>query len=99
MTAMAVSRQLDGKTLNFETRAQPDGKSAIFDKETGTRWNIEGKGEEGPLKGKTLARLDCHLSQWYGWAAYFPETSIYGRTDPPQTVDLTTSDSGKSDKP
>ncbi len=87
-TAAAVSRILDGKTLTFEVRKQADGKPAFYDKETGTRWNIEGKGEEGPLAGKSLERLDSHMSEWYGWVAYFPTTTIYGRTDPPQTLDL-----------
>lgn len=82
-TACAVSRLLDGKTLTFEVR-RIDGKSAFHDKETGSRWSIEGKAEEGPLAGKSLARLDNHLSQWYGWSAFFPDTTIYGRTDAPQ---------------
>lgn len=86
-SASAFSRILDGKTLTFEARKLDGDKYGIFDKETGTRWNIEGKGEEGTLAGKTLTRLENHLSQWYGWVAYFPDTSIYGRTDPPQPVD------------
>lgn len=84
-TAVAVSRILDGKTLTFEARKQADGKIGYFDQETGSRWNIEGLAEEGPMKGKNLPVLRNHLSQWYGWVAYYPETSIYGRTDPPQT--------------
>ena len=82
-TACAVSRVLDGKTLTFEAR-RVDGRLAFFDKETGTRWSIEGKAEEGALAGKSLERLENHLSQWYGWSAYFPDTTIYGRTDAPQ---------------
>jgi len=85
-TAVAVSRALDGKTLTFETRPGTDGKTGFYDKETGTRWSLEGVGEDGPQKGKTLERLDSHLSQWYGWVAYFPDTSIYGRDDPQQPV-------------
>ncbi len=83
-TAGAFLRKLDGKTLTFEARKQNDGKVAFFDKETGSRWNIEGKAEEGTLAGKSLQRIDNNLSQWYGWAAYFPDTSIFGRADPPQ---------------
>lgn len=82
--AVAVSRRVDGKTLTFEARKQPDSTTAFYDRETGTRWSIEGLGEEGALAGKKLQRLDSHLSRWYGWAASFPDTSIYGRNDPPQ---------------
>ena len=85
ITATAFRRVVDGRTLTLEARKQPDGKIGFTDKETGTRWNIEGKGEEGPLAGKEMPRLDSHLSEWYGWVSYFPQTSIYGRTDPPQT--------------
>lgn len=97
-TANAFSRILDGKTLTFEARKLPDGKTGFYDKETGTRWTIEGKGEEGPMAGKTLTRLDNHLSEWYGWVSYFPQTSIYGRDDPPQTVDLMPAPSKSPDK-
>jgi hypothetical protein len=83
-TAVAVSRFLDGKTLTLEARKQGDGTTAFYDKETGTRWSIEGVAEDGPLKGKRLEPVNNHLSQWYGWVAYYPETTIYGRTDPPQ---------------
>ena len=84
VSACAVSRLLDGKTLTFEARKGQGDALAYFDKETGTRWNIEGKAEEGMLAGKALDRLDAHLSQWYGWFAYFPDTTIYGHTEPPQ---------------
>ncbi len=85
VTANAFSRQVDGKTLTFVVRKDDNGKRAFYDKETETRWSIEGKGEEGKLAGKELDRIENHLSQWYGWVAYFPETTIYGRNDPPQT--------------
>lgn len=87
VTANAFSRMVDGKTLTFTAQKGDDGKVTFTDKETGTRWSIEGKGEEGPLAGKTLEHIENHLSQWYGWVAYFPETTIYGRTDPPQPGD------------
>lgn len=87
VSANAVSRVLDGKTLTFEARKLDGGGTGFFDKETGTRWSLEGKGEEGPLAGKTLTAVENHLSQWYGWAAFFPDTSIYGRTDAPQPGD------------
>ena len=84
-TAAAYSPVVDKRTLTFELRAA-DGKSAFYDRETGTRWNIDGFAEEGKLRGKSLIALPNHLSQWYGWVAYYPQTSIYGKTDAPNTV-------------
>lgn len=87
VTAVAVSRMLEGKTLTFEARSQPEGKVVFYDRETGTRWSVEGVGLEGALAGKSLARIENHLSQWYGWAAYFPETTLFGHSGPPQPGD------------
>ncbi len=86
VSAAAVSRELEGKTYTFETKKGTDGNSGIYDKETGSCWTLEGLAVEGALKGKSLTRLSSHQSQWYGWVATFPDTSIYGKTDPPQTL-------------
>jgi len=77
-TMNAVSPIVAGQKLTLEARKCADGTLAFFDRETGTRWNIEGRAEAGPLKGRELPRIDSHMSQWYGWVAYFPDTSIYG---------------------
>ncbi len=86
-TANAFSRRLDNRWLDFTQRAAPDGKPGFYDRQTGTRWNIEGVAQEGPLVGKSLTHLDNHLSQWYGWAAYFPDTSVYGVRGGPKPGD------------
>lgn len=78
-SAVAVNRLMENRTLTFYARKDRDGSSAIYDRQTQTRWSIEGVGEEGPLAGKSLTRMENHLSQWYGWAATFPSTSIYGQ--------------------
>jgi hypothetical protein len=81
-TLCAVSRVLDGRTLTLEARRGGRGRTVFVDKETGTQWNVEGKGVAGLLAGKQLGRVDSHMSQWYGWVAYFPETSIYKMDSP-----------------
>ncbi len=88
VTAAAYSPVVDNKPLTFELRAA-DGKVGYYDRETGSLWDIDGVAEEGKLKGKTLSAVPNHLSQWYGWVAYFPQTSIYGRNDPPKTEEWT----------
>ena len=95
VTAVSVSRVVEGRTLTFQQQDLAAGKAAIFDKETGTRWSLEGHGEEGPMKGKELTRLDSHLSQWYGWVAYFPETSVYGHSGAPEPTSPAEAEKGK----
>ena len=86
MSAVALDRNLEGKTYEFETKKSADGKTFIVDKQTSSEWTIEGVAVDGPLKGKSLARLNGHQSQWYGWSATFPETSIYGNSAPPMSL-------------
>lgn len=81
-TCTAASRMLDQTVLTFECRKLPDGTPAFYDRETGSRWTIEGEAITGLLAGKKLRRLDATMSQWYGWVAYFPQTSIYGGISP-----------------
>jgi len=76
-TCAAVSRELDGSVLTFEFRSDSREKPGFYDTETGSRWTIEGLAVEGPLKGKHLVRAAGTLSEWYGWAAFYPQTSIY----------------------
>ena len=85
--AVAVNAMLGRKLLTFELHAA-DGKIGIFDTQTGTRWSIEGVALEGKLKGKSLERLDSHLSQWYGWCACFPDTTIFGSDVAPKPGNL-----------
>lgn len=81
-TANLFVRNLPGNNLTFVAMRTDGGKVEFRDKETWSRWNIEGKCDEGPFKGRTLERIENHLSQWYGWSAYFPDTTIVGRNDP-----------------
>ena len=59
--------------LEFERR---DG--ATFDSETGTLWSPDGVGLEGELAGVQLTFVTSFLTEWYGWAAFHPDTGIYG---------------------
>ncbi len=72
-TACAFDARLDGGTRAFERR--PEG---FFDRETGSRFDLEGRCVEGPLLGRTLARATSLLTEWYGWSAHHPKTTIFG---------------------
>jgi hypothetical protein len=69
--ALAFSRMLDGRTLTFA--ADPAG---VRDLETGSTWNLAGAATEGPLAGRKLRYLPSHVSEWFVWAAHYPEIEI-----------------------
>lgn len=76
-TAAAFKRSLDGRTLEFA--AARNGQLVARDTASGSGWRIDGQAVDGPFKGRRLDALKFHTGAWYAWAAYFPDTSIYGR--------------------
>lgn len=71
--ALAYSRMLDGEELQFSMNAE-----RIVDA-GGTQWDLTGKAVVGPLEGSQLDYVTSFVTEWYGWAAYHPQTSIFGR--------------------
>lgn len=74
-TAAAFDRRLDGATLDF-TRV-PDQPGLFQDRGTKSQWTMEGLCVAGALKGKQLTRVFSLQAEWYGWSAYFPQTTVY----------------------
>ena len=64
---------LDGKTLHFAT--DPAG---FRDRETGTTWDVLGRGLAGPLVGRALAPVVHVDTFWFAWAAFRPGSRIVG---------------------
>ncbi len=50
----------------------------IVDDQTGSSWNILGIAESGPLAGSRLTPLVHGDHFWFSWAAFKPETVVYG---------------------
>lgn len=65
--------RMGGRVLTFRTT--DDG---IVDAQTGTRWDIFGRAIAGPFTGKELNRVVSIESFWFNWAAFYPETRIFG---------------------
>lgn len=49
---------------------------AIVD-DLGNTWNLNGQAVSGPNQGAQLPFVTSFVTEWYGWAAYHPETTIY----------------------
>ena len=72
--ALMFDRRLDtGETLTF---CFSDG--GFMDKETGSHWNLFGEAIDGPLTGAKLRQLHAFPHFWFAWAAFYPETILYG---------------------
>lgn len=72
-TVAVYSRRAGEKLLTF--RADGDG---FRDDETGSRWNFFGEAVAGPLAGQTLETVVHYVPFWFAWAAFAPDTPVYG---------------------
>lgn len=64
----------DGTVLSFVING-----TTITDEQTGSTWNIFGQAINGPLAGTTLVQLRSVSHFWFAWAAFYPETTIWGQ--------------------
>jgi hypothetical protein len=64
----------DGRTLTFVA----DGDGVYTDVQTGSEWNILGQAVAGDLAGQRLTQMLAFDHFWFAWAAFHPETELYG---------------------
>ncbi len=65
-------RRVDGRVLSFESR--PDDR--FRDRETGTVWDLSGRGISGRLAGRRLTTIAHGNHFWFAWAAFRPEARL-----------------------
>ena len=65
---------VEGQRLTFSAA----GDVAFTDQETGSTWNLLGQATDGPLAGATLTAVLHANHFWFAWAAFNPDTLIYG---------------------
>jgi hypothetical protein len=70
---LAYSPIVDGEVLKFRVEDESVTDSS------GTTWDLRGRAVAGPLKDSQLVFVTSFVTEWYGWAAYHPETTIFGR--------------------
>ncbi|HVR69402.1 MAG TPA: DUF3179 domain-containing (seleno)protein, partial [Vicinamibacteria bacterium] len=81
LEAVGFERRLGGRRLEFQAAA--GGDALMVDRETRTSWTAEGVAVRGPLRGERLTRLEGYVVEWHVWAAYNPESGIFGGASPP----------------
>ena len=73
-TAGMYRAELEGQLLSFS--ASDDG--SFRDEQTGSTWNAFGEATAGELAGSQLEWVHAFPHFWFAWAAFHPETEIYG---------------------
>lgn len=74
-TVTVFSRNLGTRSLRFDVRAT---SRELVDVETSSRWNTYGECLDGKLRGSRLKALVGVRQFWWAWAAFYPNTDIYG---------------------
>jgi hypothetical protein len=75
--AAAYSRKVRKRVLSFEQR-----EGRIFDRDSGSEWDLFGRATKGPMKGARLIPLDSGVHFAFAWLAFRPASEIY--VAPPQ---------------
>ncbi|HXW01601.1 MAG TPA: DUF3179 domain-containing (seleno)protein [Anaerolineae bacterium] len=65
--------EVDGQALTFIYKA-----GIITDHQTGSEWVVFGRAIKGELAGKQLQPVLSHVHFWFAWAAFRPDTTVYG---------------------
>ena len=78
-TALIFDRNVNGTPLTFSVQGVPNGVQTILvDDQTGSRWSaFSGRALDGELQGATLKRIPSHLSFWFAWSDWHPQTLLY----------------------
>ncbi|MDQ3985169.1 MAG: DUF3179 domain-containing protein [Actinomycetota bacterium] len=73
-SAAAFLATIRGKALDFTVRS-----GRIFDLQTKSRWDMFGRAVAGRLSGRQLRDARAVDSFWFDWAAFHPETKVWGQ--------------------
>ena len=73
----AFRRELDGRKLSMRVAGVYNGTIVLQDRATGSLFSpFGGRGLEGPLDGRKLARLPLVFTHWDEWVARHPDTDV-----------------------
>ena len=78
-TGIVYESRVGDRVLTFEAIGEETGSHKMLrDLETGTIWTaFSGLATDGPLAGTKLKRVPSHLSFWFAWTDWNPETELY----------------------
>lgn len=77
--AVPFSREFGGQSLTFEKATSSDPSTFPFmirDTETGTTWDLLGRGVSGPNAGQQLQQVPAHNAFWFAWTTFWQNTGV-----------------------
>lgn len=75
LVAYEISTQNDVTYSLVQSDLNP---AIIMEDSNGNQWDIMGRAIFGPLAGEELIKANGFMSYWFGWAAFYPRTEIFG---------------------
>lgn len=75
--AIPYAREVEGQILSFDIESDSGIPFSLRDRETGTLWDINGLGVDGPLAGKKLTQVPAHNSMWFAWVTFWQNTDVW----------------------
>lgn len=78
--AMAYFATVKGAQIEFQLFRE-DGRVFLKDPKSHSLWTMGGHPISGPLAKTNLKFVPSIISEWYGWSAYHPLTSIHSKSN------------------
>ena len=75
-TTAVFESSLDGRSLTFASNPDDEEGQTFVDAETGTIWDIFGRGIRGEFEGSQLTRVIHSDHFWFAWQAFHPDTEV-----------------------
>jgi len=77
--AIAFNRNLGSRILTFTRLVTNDPVFPFLlrDEQTGTTWDLKGRGIAGQLANSHLLQIPAHSAFWFAWASFWQDSEVY----------------------
>ncbi|PWB46072.1 MAG: hypothetical protein C3F12_08390 [Candidatus Methylomirabilota bacterium] len=77
-TAVAFSRRVGERVLEFANLREADGDLVMEDRQTGSTWQVlTGTAIKGQLTGSRLRQLPATRAFWFAWKGFYSQTRLW----------------------
>lgn len=77
-TAVAFSRRVADRVLEFEKLRESGGELLMDDRQTASTWQaLTGRAVKGKLAGARLRQLPATRAFWFAWKGFYPQARLW----------------------